>query len=113
MMNVLQAANLGIRFLLELCLLASLGYWGFHGDKSTLLKIVLGIGTPLVATVIWGLFLSPKASIPMAQPIPFILELAVFAIAIIALYSAGKPSLAVAFMLIYIVNRTLIYLWHQ
>lgn len=113
MMNVLQAANLGLRFILELCLLASLGYWGFHGDRSMLLKIVLGLGTPLIAAIIWGLFLSPKASIPIAQPFPFILELVVFAIAIIALYSAGKPSLAAIFALIYIVNRTLIYVWHQ
>ncbi|NHW38620.1 YrdB family protein [Paenibacillus aceris] len=112
-MNVLQAANLGLRFLLELCLLASLSYWGFHGDKSMLLKIVLGLGTPLIAAIIWGLFLSPKASVPITQPFPFILELVVFATAIIALYSAGKPSLAIAFTLVYIVNRTLIYFWQQ
>jgi hypothetical protein len=45
MMIIMKAANLGLRFLLELCILASLSYWGFLVGKGALLKGVLGIGT--------------------------------------------------------------------
>jgi hypothetical protein len=46
---------------LELCALGALGYWGFKTGSVTSTKVVLGVGAPLVATVVWGTFLSPSA----------------------------------------------------
>jgi hypothetical protein len=47
----LRSANLALAFVLELCLLAAVGYWGFHVQASTALQIVLGIGAPLLVAV--------------------------------------------------------------
>ncbi|NRF93468.1 YrdB family protein [Paenibacillus frigoriresistens] len=109
-MIMMKAANLGLRFLLELCILASLCYWGFHIGK---LKGVLGIGAPLLAAILWGMFVSPKASITVSQPLQFIIELVIFAAAIIALYVTGKHSLAICFALFYILHSILKFLWEQ
>jgi len=62
-MVFLKSANLALAFLLELCMLAALGYWGFITGESSVSRISLGLGAPLLAAIIWGTFLSPKAAV--------------------------------------------------
>jgi hypothetical protein len=57
-LEVIKGANLALRFLLELCALGALGYWGFKTGGGLIAKIGLGIGAPLVAAVVWGTFVS-------------------------------------------------------
>ncbi|TXK74484.1 YrdB family protein [Paenibacillus sp. N3.4] len=109
-MIIIKVVNLGLRFLLELCILASLGYWGFHLDKGMLIKSLAGIGSPLIAAILWGIFVSPKASIPVSPPLQFIIELAIFITAITALYASGKHSLALTFALLYILHRIVVFI---
>jgi hypothetical protein len=52
-MLILKASNLGMRFVLELCALAALGYWGFKTGHGIFLKVILGLGAPLAAATIW------------------------------------------------------------
>ena len=61
--------NLTVAFLLELCALAALGYWGLRTASGPATKAALGIGAPLLAAVLWGLFAAPHApvSIPLAS----------------------------------------------
>ena len=47
-----RVINLGLRFVLELCLLAALGYWGLQLEQSWLVRIMMAIGMPLLAAVI-------------------------------------------------------------
>ena len=107
-MATFRAANLGLRFILELCLLAALAYWGFQSGDGTLRHIVLGIGAPLLAAIYWGLFISPKARFPFALPVKLILEIVIFAIAIAALYATGQHLLAIIFAIVAIINRSLL-----
>jgi hypothetical protein len=79
---------LTIRFLLELCALAALGWYG--STVSWWLAVLL----PLAAAILWGLFASPKARYPAGQ-VP--VEVVVFAGAAGAIAAAGRPSLAIAF----------------
>ena len=37
----IKGLNLGLRFVLELCLLAALGYWGFRVGSGPVLKAIL------------------------------------------------------------------------
>lgn len=60
-LTLFKNANLALAFLLELGVLAALGFWGFSTGSGTIAKVVLGIGLPLAAIVVWGLFGSPKA----------------------------------------------------
>ncbi len=51
--------NLGLRFILELCAIFSIGYWGWNFD-SGVLRYLLAFGTPLLAAFIWGRFRTIK-----------------------------------------------------
>ncbi len=65
-MSALKMLNLAVRFLLELCMYAAVGYWGFKTQNSWLMKIFLGIGLPVLIAVLWGTFLAPKATRPLS-----------------------------------------------
>ncbi|MFY0544086.1 YrdB family protein [Brevibacillus sp. H7] len=110
---MMKMANLAVRFLLELCVLASLGYWGFQTSKGLLMKIGLGMGAPLFVAAVWAVFGSPGAPVPLSAPLHLLLELAVFGLAAVALYAAGKHELAIAFGMIVVANRVLMYIWEQ
>jgi hypothetical protein len=109
--NVLKNVNLALMFLLELCMLAALGYWGFKLGQGLAVRIVVGLGAPLLAAVVWGMFLAPKASMPLQEPLHLLLELIIFALAIAALYAAGRTSLAFVFGIVYALNVFLRYNW--
>ena len=46
-----ESLTLLVRFLLELCLLAALGYWGFETGDSAVAQWLLGLGAPVAAAV--------------------------------------------------------------
>jgi hypothetical protein len=102
-MIMIQYAVMAILFLLELSALVAFSYWGFHLDKGSLLKMVFGIGTPLFFAFIWGMFIAPKATIPVNVPIRILLKLIVFGLAAVSLYVTGKHILAVVFIVVTII----------
>ena len=110
-MIALKNANLALRFVLELCALAALGYWGFATQPNVLLKWLLGIGVPLLAAVIWGVFGSPRASIPVRGWGQIALEVLVFGSGALALALAGRPGLGLIFAALLVLNRVLMHLW--
>ncbi|REE88987.1 uncharacterized protein DUF2568 [Paenibacillus taihuensis] len=112
-MIIIKNINLLLRFLLELFALGSLAYWGWHTGNRTIWRIVLSVGAPLLAAVVWGMFVAPKASIVVPTWLQLLLEIVVMGSAAVALYAAGRVTLSTVFLLIYIVNRILIYVWDQ
>lgn len=112
-MEAFKLLNLGIRFLLELCILIIFGYWGFKTGNSTLMKFLLGIGSPILFAVVWGTFLAPKSSMRLGEPWLFLLEVVLFALAIWAFYSTGKLNLTITFGVIYLLNKILMIIWRQ
>jgi hypothetical protein len=106
-------ANLALAFLLELAGLAAFGYWGFVVPDGLVLKLVAGLGLPILAAVVWGLFAAHKASVRLPAPGKLAVQLGWFAAAAVALALAGRVWLGVALFLLYVVNRVLAYLWHQ
>ena len=112
-MEIVQSVNLVLRFLLELCILVAIGYWGFKTGAQTITKIGLGIGLPLVVAVIWGIFLAPASDTRLQEPWLLLLELIIFGSAVAALYRTQQRSLALTFGLIYVINKILMYIWRQ
>jgi hypothetical protein len=112
-METIKLANLALRFLLELCALVALGYWGVKTGGGLISKIGLGIGAPLLAAIVWGTFVAPGAPVPTPGPLRLVIELVVFGSAAAALYSVGRPSLAWALVLVFAINRVLVYVWGQ
>lgn len=112
-MAAIQATNLALRFLLEICALVAFGYWGFQTGQSTWARVGLGIGAPVVAAVVWGTFISPRAAIPVSLSVRLLLELIVFGAAVVALASAGQRTLAWVLALVVVINEILLYVWKQ
>ena len=102
-------ANLTVAFLLELCALAALGYWGLRTASGPATKAALGISAPLLAAVLWGLFAAPHApvSIPLASGG---VQLLVFGSAAAALYATGRHALALTFAVLVVANVVLVSL---
>ena len=93
-MSGLRGVVLTVRFLCELALLAALAYWGLSvGNGGT--PWLLGIGAPLVAAIVWGALVAPKARWPLPLQVRLVTELLLFAAAARALAVAGQPVLAV------------------
>jgi hypothetical protein len=107
--DAFKGVVLAIRFGLELAALVALGYWGFKTGGGTVTKIVLGLGAPLLAAVLWGLFASPKARFPN-EALRAVVEIAVFGGAALALAAAGHTQLAVAFAVVAVVDSGLVRL---
>lgn len=112
-MDVLKMVNLALRFLLELCMLAAVGYWGFKSQSTWLMKILLGIGLPLLIAVLWGTFLAPKATRPLTGVSFLVLELVLFASGAVALFASGRPALGWIYIVLLIVNKMLLLIWKQ
>ena len=112
-MAIIKSISLALAFILELCLLAALAYWGFKVGSSPLLKVVFGIGAPLLVAIFWGTFLSPKAAVRLSAPLRLALQVVVFVLGALALAAAGQPKLAWALGLVFIINSSLLYVWGQ
>jgi hypothetical protein len=112
-MQLIKGANLLLRFLLELLALGALGYWGFMTGSATLTKVALGVGAPLVAAVVWGTFLSPRAPVQLPWLLVLVLQALVCGSAAAGLVSTGHLTLAVVFGVIVVINAILMYVWEQ
>ncbi|HEX8036687.1 MAG TPA: YrdB family protein [Ktedonobacterales bacterium] len=108
MLTAIKYANLALAFFLELCALAALGYWGFHVGGTTLAKVGLGIGVPLLTVVVWGLFIAPRATVKVPDPLNLILRIVVFSLAVAGLAAAGQPTWALALGVAVVVNLVLV-----
>lgn len=110
---IIKYANLLIRFLLEVCMLAAFAYWGFKTGRGIMVKIGLGIGAPLLVSIVWGSFLSPKAPLYVSEVTKLVLELIIFGLATFAMKTAGHPAIAGVLVLVFVINRILLYVWKQ
>jgi hypothetical protein len=109
----MRAANLGVRFLLELCLLAALGVVGWRVGGSLVLQVLLAVLLPAVAASLWGLWVAPRAMSRLADPARFAVEASLFAVASLGLALVGHPGLGALLAAAYAVNVALGFAWHQ
>jgi hypothetical protein len=112
-MDLIKGANLLLRFLLELCALGAVGYWGFKTGSGMAAKIGLGIGAPLVVAVVWAVFVSPQAPVQLPLVLSLLLQVLVFGSAAAALGASGHRTLALVFLVIVVINTILMYVWRQ
>ncbi|TQJ29581.1 YrdB family protein [Microbacterium sp. SLBN-146] len=77
-----------LAFISELFAFATLAVWGFVAWPFPW-NIVAGIGAPVVAILVWALFVSPRAVFAVHPFVRAVVELLVYASATIALWSMG------------------------
>jgi hypothetical protein len=88
-----------LRFLLELFAFVTLGFWGFVAWPLPW-NIVVGIGAPLLAIVLWALFRSPRAVFHIDAFGRAIVEIIVMAAAALAWFDLGQPIVGAAFAVV-------------
>lgn len=108
MLTAIKFSNLALAFLLELCAVAALAYWGFQAGDGMVTKIALGVGAALATIVVWGLFVAPKATVPTPAPISLALKFLVFGLATAGLAAAGRPTWAWVLGVAFVVNFALL-----
>lgn len=112
-MNALKSINLAVRFLLELCMLAAVGYWGFITHPSWAAKILFGVGLPLLIAVLWGYFMAPRSSHGLSG-IPFtIMDFILLGSGAVALYASGQVNLAWIYAVVLVASEVLRLVWNQ
>jgi hypothetical protein len=112
-MEIIKAANLALRFLLELCALAALAYWGFQTGQGLVAKIGLAVGAPLLAAVVWGSFIAPRAAVQVPVWLWLLLQALVFGSAAAGLFLTGQPTLAWILVLVVLINGLLLSIFRS
>ena len=113
MIETLKGLNLARAFILELCAVGALAYWGFNASENTLIQLLLGIGAPLALIVMWGMYLAPRSSRRFKEPVLTIAKLIIFGFATAALTWAGQTTAAAIFLAAALVNLVLALVWKQ
>jgi len=111
MHEIWRWSNLGLAFGVELAGLAVFAWWGWSAGSNTALRLVLAVGLPAIAVVLWGLFAAPTAS--YGNPvITAIVKIAFFGLAGLALWSLDHRTLGIAFVVVVAANLLVIRTGH-
>ncbi len=103
-MSSLRYLSLAIAFILELAVLAATGYAGFTLVHPTVLRVLVGLGAPVLMAVAWGLFAAPKASMPLHGVTGVTFQVAWFGVGALALALAGRTTPAITLAAVYLLN---------
>lgn len=105
--NPLEAAAVGVRFLLELGALVAVGYWG-AATWAGLVGLAVGVGGALALAAAWGAFVSPKAPRRLPDPWRLLAELLAFGLATAALALAGRPLAAAGYAVVALADEAVL-----
>jgi hypothetical protein len=108
-----KALNLALAFVLELCALAALAYWGYELDTATAVRWVVAVAAPLVLALIWSQIAAPTASRRLTRAPLLVFKLVVFTLTAALLYSTGRYVPALLLEGAAIVNLRLGLAWDQ
>jgi len=84
-----QTVLLALRFLAEMGMLAALAWGGWHLVDDLAASLGLAIALPVVAAVVWGRWVAPRAGHRLPDPGRAGVELVLFLAAFVVLTQAG------------------------
>lgn len=88
-----------LAFVCELFAFFTLAFWGFAGWIFPW-NIVLGLGLPIIAVLLWALFVSPRAVLRVHPFIRAVVELLVYASATVAWWDMGQAWIGLVFAVV-------------
>ncbi|WP_258563961.1 YrdB family protein [Streptomyces himalayensis] len=77
-----------------LAALGLLSWWGFSTGSDVVSRIVLGLGVPLLAIILWALFAAPKARLRPPLAVVLLVKAVVLGGGAAFLYGVGHPVAA-------------------
>jgi hypothetical protein len=111
MSALIRGFCLFVAFLLELAVLGSAGYWGFTVSPDLAVRLLAGLGVPVLLAVAWGVFAAPRAARPLRGVPRAAFEVAWFGAGVVLLAAAGAGIVAAVLALVYLANTALLRLW--
>ena len=108
----MKALALGVRFLLEICILASFAAWAAHLQFLVVGRIGIGGFICLTAALAWGQLLSPRRRFDLPASVRLVIEAGFFLAAAAALVDIGYWWLAMALLVAAIVDRVALAVSH-
>jgi hypothetical protein len=112
---LMHPLNGALRFVLELVMFGSLGWWG-RSLADGAVGWFSGVAIALAAAALWGVFNVPgdpsrsgKAPVVVPGWLRLVVELGLFAASVAALGVVGSPAVAAAFGLLVVAH----YLWYR
>jgi hypothetical protein len=109
MVEAIKSVNAALAFVLELGVLVALGYWGFTAGPGMLARMSLGIGLPLLAMLVWGMWGAPQSKWRLQGGWFLLLRIVFFSSAVVALAFAGQFIVGVIFALLSVLFLVLTY----
>ena len=101
-------ANDVVAFLVELAVVVLLAVAGFTAHAPTGARVLLGVGLPLVAVVLWGLFAAPRARVDR-PPLRLLVKAVVLGAGVVAGFLVLPLGWAIAFAVVVTLNLGLMY----
>ena len=111
--RTMMSLNLALRFILEMVVLVALFVWGISVSDELILQVLFGVGFPLVAVIVWGLFVAPKASRRLPDPARLGVEIGVFGMGVLAFILAGYLLLGLLLAAASALSLFLMFYWGQ
>jgi hypothetical protein len=111
--QAMKGLNLAFRFVLEMLVLVALFLLGWSLSGSLPVQLVLGLGLPAIVMVVWGLFVAPRASRRLDDPVRLAVELVVWFAGALAFGLAVSWILALLFGLAVLLSLVLMLYWGQ
>jgi hypothetical protein len=109
MVSTLKWLNVGLRAIMELGIVISLGVWGYQASDSAVMKIILCLAAPLIGFGFWGL-VDFRNFGSLSEPLRLIQELIITGLAACAWHSAGAQAWGWSLGLLSIVHHALVYI---
>lgn len=109
----MKSLNKLVSFLLELAMLGALVYWGFQVGGTLPMRLLLGLGVPVVVAIFWGKCMAPNARRRIAWPWLPLVAVMLFLGSAAALYFAGAPTAATMLAALAVINCAFVFAWHQ
>jgi hypothetical protein len=97
-----------LAFGVEVAAVALLAAAGFGYDGSRLAAVLLGVGLPLVAVALWGLFAAPRARLGDAA-LRLVVKVVVLGAGVVAAFVVLPTVWAACFAAVVVVNLLLMY----
>jgi len=100
---MLAAANVALRFLLELAGLGAVVWWGLHAADGAA-GWALAIGAAAIFIAIWGLFVAPRARYPQTPRVRLVAGTAILLVAALLPAAVGAATASAVLAILVILN---------
>ena len=114
MLTSFRNGNLLLAFLLELAMLAAFCFAGWVSTNVLWLRILLAVGFPGLAIVLWAMWAAPKAGKRRLKPRPLLLfKFAMFGLATAAWWVAGQNFIGSIFGALAVIHLSAAAMFRQ